>query len=167
MEWLGSTIAAVINAGWKIYLAALIASVAFLFLPKSIIVQLGLDQLRQTYRTQAGAVLIISASLLLTNVISVAWNLALSPWYDWRFTRKIHKTLSELTFAEKVFLNPYIAGGHNTQYAEAHDGVAKGLEAKLILYRSSNISAAGGIFPYNMQPYARKILKAHPELLAP
>jgi hypothetical protein len=43
-----------------------------------------------------------------------------------------------------------------------YDGVAMGLEAKKIIYRSSNISAPGGTFPYNMQPYARKILNENP-----
>jgi hypothetical protein len=164
MEWIASTITAVINAGWKIYLAALIASAALLFLPDSFIAHLGLEDLRHTYKTQAGIALIVSASLLLTHFIS--GDIVLSPWYEWRFSRKIYKTLSELTFDEKAFLVPFIRAGENTQYAELYDGVPKGLEAKKILYRSSNLSAPGGAFPYNMQSYARKILNENPELLA-
>jgi hypothetical protein len=166
MEWIASTITAVIKAGWKLYVAALIASAALLFLPESLSSQLGLDQMRLTYRTQAGVVLIVSASLLATHLLSIIGNLVLSPLYERRFNRKIFKTLTELTLEEKLFLVPFIHAGENTQFAEMYDGVAKGLEAKLILYRSSNISAPGGAFPYNMQPYARKMLVQRPELLA-
>jgi hypothetical protein len=166
VDWIASTITAVLKAGWKLYLAALIASGAFLFLSDSLISQLGLDQLRHTYRMQAGVVLIVSASLLLTHLISVIWSAVLSPWHEWRFRRKIYNTLTELTEAEKDFLRPFIHQGENTQYAEIYDGIAKGLEAKQILYRSSNVGAPGGFsFPYNMQPYARKLLIDHADLL--
>jgi hypothetical protein len=136
-------------------------------LPDTFVTQLGLEELRHTYRTQAGVVLIVSASLIATHLISVMWDIVLSPWRDWRFNRRIFKTLTELTLDEKMFLIPFIGDGQNTQYAEMYDGVAKGLEAKRILYRSSNISAPGGAFPYNMQPYARKMLAEHPNLLMP
>jgi len=165
MEWIGSVISAVINAGWKIYLAAFIASGTLLGMPDSMITHLGLGELRHTYRTQAGIVLIVAASLLVTNIISAVAATILTPWRKWRFKQRIFNTLSELTFDEKAFIVPFILNGENTRYAEFHDGVAKGLEAKHILYRSSTISAPGGAFPYNLQPYARKILNEHQDLL--
>ena len=145
----------------KIYFAALIASAALLFLPDTFISKLGLEEFRHLHRTEAGAMLIVSASLLFTSAASRVWRIVCSPFYKWQFNRMIFKTLAELTFDEKVFLTPYIHLGENTQFAEMYDGVAKGLEAKKILYRSSNISAPGGAFPYNLQPYARKILNEH------
>jgi hypothetical protein len=167
MEWIGSVFSTVINGGWKLYLAVLIASSALLFLPDTTIAQLGLEEVRHTYRTQIGVAFVLSASLIAARLISVLWDILLSPWYHWRFNRVIFKTLTELTLAEKSFLAPFITAGQNTQYAEMYDGVAKGLEAKKILYRSSNISAPGGAFPYNLQSYARKMLVDHPSLLAP
>jgi Super-infection exclusion protein B len=165
MEWIGSVITAVINAGWKIYLAAFIASGTLLGMPDSMVARFGLGEIRQTYRTQAGVVLVIAASLLLTSIISAVATVILTPWRNWRFKRQIFNILSELTYDEKAFLIPFIFKGENTRYADFHDGVAKGLEAKLILYRSSTISAPGGAFPYNLQPYARKILNEHQDLL--
>ena len=166
MEWIASIVTAVINGGWKIYLAVLIASAALLYLPENTIAQIGLDEVRRTYRTQGGVALVLSASLVATHLISILWNVILSPWYQWRFNRVILQTLTELTHDEKVFLAPYIASGENTQFTSIYNGVAKGLEAKQILYRASNVSAPGGSFPYNLQPYARKILTSRPHLLA-
>jgi hypothetical protein len=50
MELVGSIFTAVINGGWKIYLAAFIASAALLFIPDSLVTQLGLEEIRRTYR---------------------------------------------------------------------------------------------------------------------
>src|SRR5215475_11126192 len=101
MEWIASTITAVIKEGWKLYLAAFIASVALLFLPDSTIVKLGLDDFRHSHRMEAGVVLIGSASLLATHFIAIFVNMILSPFFEWRFNRMIYKTLTELTYEEK------------------------------------------------------------------
>src|SRR5882672_8041438 len=101
MEWIASTLTAVINAGGKIYLAAMIASAALLFLPDLLVNQLGLEEFRHTYRTYAGLVLIASTSLLLVNVISGLLRVALKPWHDWRYRQSVYKALAELTEDEK------------------------------------------------------------------
>ena len=77
MEWIGSTISAVINGGWKIYLAAFIASATLLFLPETLVGQLGLEEIRHAYRTYAGVAFVASASLLDVNVISIIVQVAL------------------------------------------------------------------------------------------
>jgi hypothetical protein len=164
MEWIGSTITAIINAGWKIYLAALIGSAALLFLPDAFIKRIGLEELQQTYRMYAGLVLIASSSLLSVSVITSALELVLRPWRDRKFRRRVHTTLSELTEGEKEFLQPYIFGNENSIYAAINDGIAGGLTAKGLIYRSSQVSQ-GFNFPYNLQPIVRKILTDHPELL--
>ncbi|UVO35733.1 superinfection exclusion B family protein [Bradyrhizobium arachidis] len=114
MEWIGSILSTVINAGWKIYLAAFIASAALLFFPNSLVTQLGLEEIRHSYRTYAGIVLVASASLLMVNIISSIVHLALKPWRDGQFNRSIHKMLRELTQDEKDFLRPFIFGNANT-----------------------------------------------------
>jgi hypothetical protein len=165
MELIASTFSAVINAGWRIYFAAMIASAALLFLPDPFISRLGLEDFRTAYGTYAGIVLIASASLLLVNVISGLGYTVLKPWRDWRFNRAVYGTLTELTEAEKEFLRVFIFEYQNTVTAPIQDGIAGGLVAKRLIYRSSNVSY-GFDFPYNLQPIARKILTAHPELLA-
>ena len=87
---------------------------------------------------------------------------------SWMFKRNALEILSELTAKEKQFLRAYIDDGENTKHAPINDGVACGLVAKKILYRASNLSLPGMpgmIFPYNMQPHARKILRKKPELI--
>jgi len=164
MELVGSLLTAIINGGWKLYLAAFIASAALLFFPESLVSALGLDEIRHTYRTYAGVILITSASLLAVNIISFIVRLMLKPWRDRQFNRAVYRTLSDLTQAEKDFLREFIFGHANTVSAPVNDGVAGGLQAKQIIYRSSNISY-GLEWPYNLQPIPRKLLNAHPELL--
>jgi hypothetical protein len=164
MEWIGSLFSAVINAGWKIYLAAFIASAALLFIPDSLVSQLGLEEIRHVYRTYAGIVFIVSASLLAVSVISGLFNLLLRPWRERQFNRSVYKTLCDLTPPEKEFLRPFIFDQENTVSAAINDGVAGGLSAKKIIYRSSNISY-GFNWPYNLQPVCRKLLSEHTELL--
>jgi hypothetical protein len=164
MELVGSIFTAVINGGWKIYLAAFIASAALLFIPDSLVTQLGLEEIRRTYRTHAGIVFIAAASLLAVNIISFIVRIALRPWRDRQFNRAVYRTLRELTQPEKDFLRAFIFGHANTVTAPINDGVAGGLAAKQIIYRSSNISY-GLEWPYNLQPVPRKLLSAHPELL--
>jgi hypothetical protein len=164
MEFVGSIFTAVINGGWKIYLAGFIASAGLLFIPDSLMSQIGLEEIRHTYRTYAGIVFIASASLLAVNIISFIVRIALRPWRDRQFNRAVYRTLSELTQAEKDFLREFIHGRANTVWAAINDGVAGGLTAKRIIYRASNISY-GFDWPYNLQPVPRKMLSAHPELL--
>ena len=71
MEWVAGVVTAIKNAGPIVYFAALLASAALLFLPDNLITQLGLNDLRQQYRTDVGIVLIISASLLSAHVLFV------------------------------------------------------------------------------------------------
>ncbi|MFT0879072.1 super-infection exclusion protein B [Rhodopseudomonas sp. G2_2311] len=164
MEIIGSIITAVISGGWKLYLAALLASAALLFIPDWLITHLGLGEIKQTYRTYAGIALVASSSLLMVNLISFIGKIALKPWHHRQFTRHVHKALRELTPAEKDFLRDFIHGQANTVSAPINDGVAGGLAAKQIIYRSSNFSY-GLEFQYNLQPVPRKLLSAHPELL--
>lgn len=164
LEWLGATISAVKNAGPSIYGAALISTLLLLFLPEEVIGQLGLTEFRHTNRTYAGLVLVVSASLLAVSLVSVALPSIRVQWE----TRKLNKTalqaLRELTEDEKDFLRPFMQG-ENTRYARVSDGVAQGLVAKTLVYRASNLSVPGGGFPFNLQPYARRLLNDHPELL--
>lgn len=164
MEALGSILTTVVNGGWKLYLTVFVASAALLFLPDSLIVQLGLDEIRHQFRTYIGIALIASASFLAVALLSNLLRIGLQPWRNRQFNRAVYKTLSELTRPEKEFLAEFIFGHANTVSAAINDGVAGGLAAKKIIYRSSQFSA-GLEWPYNLQSVPRKLLTAHPELL--
>jgi hypothetical protein len=70
-----------------------------------------------------------------------------------------------LTNDEKMFLRPFIIDGANTRNADVTSGIAGGLVAKHIIYRSSNVGHVFGGFAYNLQPLARKLLGKNPDLL--
>ena len=167
MEWIAPLITAIKSAGPPIYAAVLVATLLLLFLPDPFIAQLGLADFRQLYRTYAGIALIASASLLSVHVISRIAAFAMVKWEARRLHRDGLTTLAELTNEEKEFLRPFILKGENTRYASISDGVVKGLELKRLVYRAANVSVPGGHFhfPYNMQPYIRRILQERPQLL--
>lgn len=78
--------------------------------------------------------------------------------------------LADLTEEEKEILRGYIIPDTRTQYFKVGDGVVAGLVHEDIIYQSSTIVQFEDDFewtlPYNIQPWARKHLKEHPELLA-
>jgi hypothetical protein len=166
LEAIGSIITSIKNAGPTIYGAVFTGTLLFLFLPDPILSQLGLSEFRQMYRMYAGLLSIGSACLLTMYPVNFVIGLCKESILDWRIYRHQLATLSELTDDEKEFLRPFIYAKQNTVHSEISDGVANGLQAKKIVYRSSNMSVPGSIhFPYNLQPYARKILTKRPELL--
>lgn len=165
VEWIAPLIIAVKKAGPPIYAAGLIACSLLLFLPDPVLTRFGLAEFLQSYRTYVGVGFIASLSLLAVTVLSVIISPISSAFEDWRFKRRGLKTLSELTNAEKQFLRPYIYDGENTHYTSISDGVAQGLVGKNLIYRASQVSTPGMNFPYNLQPYARRLLIEHPHML--
>ena len=167
-EPVGPLITSIKNAGPLFYAAALIATLLLLFLPDSIIAQIGLTEFTLSHRSELGAALIGSASLLAVHSSFAVGRFAKGRWNKWRFQRNAREMLEELTAEEKEFLRPLILGGENTQYASISDGVANGLQARGIVYRASILSVPGTpglLFPWNLRPYARKVLREEPYLL--
>ena len=163
-EAVGAVIAAVIKAGVPIYVAALIASALLLFLPDSVAHQIGVEEFRQSYRGYLGGTLVASISLLVAYGLSATSNVVRNRLDDRQLRRLTMETLGMLTSAEKEFLSAFIIEGRNTVHAPISDGVAGGLVAKRIVYRSSNIIQYFDA-PYNLQPIARKLLTKNPKLL--
>jgi len=146
-------------------LALGIASGFILFAPSSIIAGLGITPIRNNYTGILGTVFVFSWAYLLAHMIGKEYILV-SNWYD---GRKTHKTrigyLHELTPEEKEYLAPYILQGKNTIKYRIADGIVGGLAAKGILYQASIFGDLNG-FEYNLQPWARKHLEYHRELLS-
>ncbi|MHB8269257.1 super-infection exclusion protein B [Bradyrhizobium sp.] len=167
IESIASVVLAILKSGLRIYVAVLVAASAALFLPTGLLEALGLSEFRNAHRMEFGLAFLASGSLLATHLLFAMGNLILRPIRQRKFKRDVRETLATLTYDEKMFLQPYIHGGENSNVASYSDGVANGLVAKKILYRASNASIPGTImgFPFNMQPHARKELMKHPELL--
>jgi hypothetical protein len=143
------------------YLFAVLAAGSFLlFVPATFLDHMGLAQFRQRFLPYVGVITLLSASLLFTHGAAFV--------VDWLKSKRNlnlrNKLLRSLTSAEMEALRPYIVDDANTQEFEIGSGIAGGLEAKRILYRSSSLSF-GFHSPYNIQPWAREYLKRHPELL--
>ena len=119
-------------------------------------------------RPYIGIVTILAAALLVTHGVAYAIERRKAnrakrmEQEEWETS--VSDTLSSLTPAEKRALQPYILNNENSVGFSIADGVAGGLVAKKILYRSANISH-GYSFPHNLQHWAREHLTKHPELL--
>jgi len=107
--------------------AIFIFSAAVLFLPVGWLVELGLDDFKQSHKTELAAALFASGSLLIVQA-AVGIKQFTSRWLrDRRFRTGMRETLAALTADEKQMLRPYIFAGENTVYESIYDGVANGL----------------------------------------
>ena len=155
------------RVGVPVYLALFIASSLLLFLPDGAAHQVGISAFRQTWRGYIGATFIVSIALLASSGLSVISRSLGNNLHNRRLQRSVLETLEMLTEDEKLFLRPYIIDGANTRMANITNGVAGGLVAKGIIFRSSNVGTVFSGFSYNLQPISRKILTGRPDLLNP
>jgi hypothetical protein len=134
------------------------------FTPDSWATAVGIDELRVQPRQVFGLLFIVSWSLLIT--YTLAWVV--------RKANELHasrlrgcvraQSLTELTSAEKRCLAMYVRGNHNTHLFPLDEGVVGGLVRKDILFQACS-QAEFHAFPFNLQPWARRYLSAHPNLL--
>ena len=143
-----------------------------LFGPDGFLAALGILDLATTYRTFVGSAFLLSGSLLSAEGVAALWK-ARQARLEGRANAKRHKeievaqheALHQLTVHERSYLAPFVLNGQNTVYFPLQDGVVGGLEAKKVLYRASAIGDMLTGFAFNLQPWAREHLEAHPELL--
>jgi hypothetical protein len=133
--------------------------------PESLLVTLGLSEFTNSYRPWMGLTTLTAWFVLATTLLCWLGKTVIASWKSHRRQCVRIRHLRELTTEEKVLLRPYIADGENSRIAGLGDGVTGGLAAKGILFRATNV-APWGDFPYNLQPWARRYLTKHPELLA-
>lgn len=147
------------------FLGLSIATGAVIFLPENTISIIGLDDFRSLNKGYIGGVFIIAVSLLIAQ--AVFWCLkSIVGIYKRKQVSKVQKDyLHNLTPDEKAYLKPFVIEEKNTQYFGIQDGIAGGLDAKGILYRSSNVGNILAGIAYNMQPWAKKHLRDNLNLL--
>lgn len=78
--------------------------------------------------------------------------------------RKLEEQLHYLSNQEKEVLKRYIKTGNTTVSLNDASGVVRGLAAKTIIFRATNLGH-GFNFDYNIQPWAWKYLNENPHIL--
>ena len=150
---------------WKIPIAFLftlsIVLGLIIFLPDHIADTLAVKDFRLTYRTFLGPAFLLTVSFSLTKLLMWTWRFH----QDRKSFRHLVEQLHELSPEEKGYLAQFIIRGINTIHVAVGDGVAGGLEAKGIIYRSSDAFNILEGPPYNLQSWARKELSENPCLL--
>jgi hypothetical protein len=138
-----------------------------LFAPAAFVSRLGLDTLVGTYRPWIGATFLVSTVVFLSFVSGRAgtmlWPIVLDRWN----VRQLRKELHCLSLPEQSLVAEFVDNETTTQCYFIGDGVVGGLVGKGILYRSSNVGRPGSTsFDHNIQPWAWKYLRQHPDLVA-
>ncbi len=147
-------------------LAVAIASGVLLFLGDGPLATLGLEQLRAKYRPWIGGIFLLSSVLLLSYPLAALGKRVSTWWRDSQFVRGGRQRLRQLTPWEKEILRRFVERETRTQTLNFKDGVVAGLVDDSIIYQSSNLGTIHGNFAYNIQPWAWKELRKHPELLS-
>jgi hypothetical protein len=163
---------AVKQATPTLLLGVALAAAALLFLPEAVVGAVGLNDLLRTNRPYVGAALLVSVAILAAQafVAAIAFGKGM---YLKRKAKRVAalaeqqrlERLTKLTPEERAYLIPYIATEINTCYFSIEDGIAGGLQAKGIIYRSANIGDMVTGFAFNLQPWAREHLNQNPQLL--
>jgi hypothetical protein len=142
------------------------ASGLSLFGPAWFINRLGLEPILAAHRTWIGVSFILSATLFVSSLgarfIDVLKPILVEGWHVYLWKRN----LTGLSPPEKRLLAEYLSQDTTTLSHRISEGVVNGLVGKNILYRASNFSHPGSMsFDYNVQPWAWRYLRRHPELL--
>jgi len=75
------------------------------------------------------------------------------------------KRLTILSKKEKEILSYYFDNNSRSQTLSLMSGHVTGLIHEKIIYRATEITEEVDIYDFNIQPWARKYLKKHPEIL--
>lgn len=146
-----------------------------LFLPSNWLDALGLLSLRQEQRATIGLAFLMGLAMLIGVQLfdkesllqrelrrRAEANSARSKKIEAR--AKLRERLVQLTPAEKTVLGRYIKDKETSIFFDAAHGVANGLEARSILYRTAVRGDLYGLI-YNLDPSVREVLTAEPGLL--
>ena len=145
-------------------LGVAIACSLVIFLPETVAARLGIAEFRMEYTGFLGWSFLLAWSYLLAALVWHAKDHIRARLEAKRMQRVRKGSLYELTPEEKGYLAEFMSG-RNTILCDVSDGVAGGLLAKGIIYRSSNVFDPIDGVPYNIQPWAKRYLSKHPRLL--
>ena len=141
-----------------------IATTLIIFLPDAIANSLGILEFRETNKGVIGWAFLLTYSYLIAHVFWQVKDIIRNKFIKHFATKKYQTKLHDLTSAEKGLLSEFMSG-ENTLYMPMEDGVIGGLQAKEIVFQSSNVFDITEGIPYNLQTWARQYLNENPELL--
>jgi hypothetical protein len=153
LEWLKSP---------KRWATVFIVCVVLLSLPQHIAERIRLADFREHYFPWISLCGIFSFAVLLVEFVDWLRN----PLRSRREEKDRKALLVALTPPEMRIIAEYFRRQTDTQYFSATDGLAGGLTAKGLIYRSSNVSMGPEPeFAFNLQPWVRETLRKNPGIL--
>ncbi len=126
---------------------------------ESLLAKFGLKEFVVTFRPWIGVIFLMSASLIVVDVIYRFGAWLKSGILNLNSRRSRLERLKSLTPEEKQILLGFVLRDTRTQSFSINNGVVIGLEVDGIIYRASNVGHLYGRWPFNIQPWAWKILK--------
>jgi hypothetical protein len=147
------------------FLGIAIATTLIIFLPDAIAKNLGILEFRQLNKGAIGWAFLLTYSYLIAHVLWQIKDIVRNKLIKYFATKKYQKKLHDLTPAEKGLLVEFMSG-ENTLHMPIEDGVIGGLQAKEIVFQSSNAFVKTEGVPYNLQTWARQYLAENTELLS-
>jgi superinfection exclusion protein B len=133
---------------------------------------IGLLEFREENRSLMGGILVISLSILSSQllVLMIQFAKSLIKKNQEQKKQKIRMAamisgLENLTPDEKSYLSPFIFNQQASVNFLMEDGIKGSLVNKNILLQASNLGDMSSGWAYNLQPWAREHLKANTEFL--
>ncbi|MFL9594150.1 superinfection exclusion B family protein [Aeromonas schubertii] len=151
-------------SGKQAFILCAITSI-LLFSGDELLSKLGLVESKNSLQIWIGLVWLMSISILLAEIAFPAFKWV-SQKIKWHFNlKRYQQRLHDLTIEEKELLSEYIDRNTRTTSIKYSNGVAKELEAAMVIRRASNMAHYHDVFPYNIQPWAWEYLTKKPWLL--
>lgn len=159
----------VLKLGSKAYAVTALTSAIILVLRAfhpNVLNIFGASEFVEKYLPIVFFVFLLCFAALFVSLISVVFNFIMETWISRMELKKRQELLHFLSAQECEFLAGYLENDISAQRSTYSDGVANGLQAKEIVFRTSQISAPGSrTFPYNIQPWALNYLTKNKDLL--
>lgn len=150
----------------RLVIGALGALAVFFVAPDSWLSAVGILHYKPTEKTSFGILLLV----LIGSIFASVAGAVLEKHQTRRFLHSKREMLEALSEEEKSLLRKYIVRGTKTLHLPLNHGVVQGLVHTEVIYRATTVSNpdyGATAFAYNLQPWAWKYLKAHPEILGP
>lgn len=154
-----------LKLGTSSILALLLASGFILFADPSWVQRMGLNVLRQDYKSWIGLTLLLSVSLLLSRACISVGSATAGVWRKRQESRQIRKRLHALTQHEIDVLALYISGQTRTHNLDVTNGPVAALRSVSIIRVCSSYGNVVDGWPCEIHEEAWVYLNLHPELL--
>lgn len=146
-------------------IAVAVMAGALLFLPSTWLDRFGLDGFATANRQWLGLTFLASATLWAVAVVVAFWKWIQRKLVQRRVRQHVIRKLNSLTEGEKQILRYYYVEHTRTNMLRLDDGVAQGLVADRIIYRSASMGSFLGGFAHNITDLAWEYIHANPHVL--